>query len=768
MVLQLRVHSLYKRGISFFVSSSLRNLSTASLLLNSDQTTGEPLVKSELEALVLKQYSHGKFYSLVKNAVALPSVLLAACQNLSLAANSGVSSTELADCVSRRFSIEEMGREIREGKFDIRSCCVEFVSSRENGRCESLVLPNLKLKVLIEAIRMVLEIVYDDRFATFSYGGRVGMGRHTAIRYLKNSVENPRWWFRVSFAREMFDDRNVDKLCGFVGEKINDGLLIEMIKKLFEFGILRIELGGCNSGRGFPQECGLSSILINVYFDGLDKEIQDMRLKTKLKNPRVSDTGEEESTCNVFFKPVNLYAVRYLDEILLITSGSKMLTMDLKKRIVDILEQRLDLKVDRVNTAIHSAVSEKISFLGMYLQAVPPSVLRPPMSEKAVRAMKKYQRQKEVRRLELRNARERNRKKLGLKIFRHVLKKLKQSNGFRCEYEIENEVRDVFQRWEEEVMQEFLGSLEERWKWHWLLTRGDFLSLRHIREKLPQDLIDAYDEFQEQVDKHLAPTQAKRVLEDEERRVEEEEEQRYAERTVEDLTKLCMKVSAPEELIRKAVKLVGFTNSLGRPRPISHLLALEDSDIIKWYAGVGRKWLDFFCCCHNYRMVKIIVSYHMRFSCILTLAEKHRSTKREAIRHYTKDLKVCDLNGSEEAHFPLEREVKMMGDKNLSDPRPVDGTLSLLLIRLASDEPLHSCAASFCERSDTIMYRVHLLQNRLHINPLDEEKWVHGMGTIHSALNRKCLPLCSTHISHVYLGKMTLQDVDGSSFVDLR
>ncbi|KAF8115304.1 hypothetical protein N665_0029s0139 [Sinapis alba] len=755
MVFQLRVPSLYTRGIS----SSLRNLSTASLLLNSNKTVTEPLAKSELESIVLKQYSHGKFYSILQNAVALPSVLLTACQNLSIAANSsGSSSTELTDRVSRRFSIEEMGREIREGRFDIRSCCVGFER-------ESLVLPNLKLKVLIEAIRMVLEIVYDDRFATFCYGGRVGMGRHTAIRYLKNSVENPRWWFRVSFAREMFfSDRNVDKLCGFVEEKISDGLLVEMIKKLFEFGILRIELGGCDKGRGFPQECGLSSILINVYFDRLDKEIQDMRLKMKLKNPH----GVKGEEVNVFYKPVNIYAVRYLDEILLITSGSKMMTMELKKRVVDVLEERLDLRVDRVNTSIHSAVSEKISFLGMYLQAVPPSVLRPPMSEKAVRAMKKYERQKEVRRVELRNARERNRKTLGLKIFRHVLKKLKQSNGFKCEYEIENEVRDIFRTWGDEVMQEFMGSLEERWKWHWLLTRGDFLSLRHIREKLPQDLIDAYDEFQEQVDKHLSPTQAKKELDDEERRAEEEEEQRYAERTVQDLTKLCMKVSAPEELVRKAVKLVGFTNNMGRPRPISHLLALEDSDIIKWYAGVGRKWLDFFCCCHNYKMVKIIVSYHMRFSCILTLAEKHRSTKREAIRHYTKDLKVSDHYGKEELHFPLEREVKMMGDKNLSDPRPVDGTLSLLLIRLASDEPLHSCAASFCERSDTIMYRVYLLQNRLQINPLDEEKWVRGMGAIHSALNRKCLPLCSAHISDVYLGNMTFQDVDGSSFIDLK
>uniref|UniRef100_A0A2N9GC27 Domain X domain-containing protein n=1 Tax=Fagus sylvatica TaxID=28930 RepID=A0A2N9GC27_FAGSY len=191
-----------------------------------------------------------------------------------------------------------------------------------------------------------------------------------------------------------------------------------------------------------------------------------------------------------------------------------------------------------------------------------------------------------------------------------------------------------------------------------------------------------------------------------------------------DLTRLCVKVDAPIELVRKAVKMAGFTNSMGRPRPIKLLIALEDTDIIKWYAGVGRRWLDFFCCCHNFKMVKIVVTYHLRFSCILTLAEKHESTKLEAIKHYTKDLKVSDLNGNEEVYFPTEREVKMMGDQNLLDPRPVDGALSLALI-----------------------------QNRLNVNPSVEEKWVSGMGAIHESLNRKCLPLCSDHINDLYTGE---------------
>ena len=57
--------------------------------------------------------------------------------------------------------------------------------------------------------------------------------------------------------------------------------------------------------------------------------------------------------------------------------------------------------------------------------------------------------------------------------------------------------------------------------------------------------------------------------------MEEEEEQKYAKSTVEDLTRLCMKVDAPIELFRKAFKMEGFTKNMGRPRPIKLLIALE-------------------------------------------------------------------------------------------------------------------------------------------------------------------------------------------------
>ncbi|KAK6151321.1 hypothetical protein DH2020_013956 [Rehmannia glutinosa] len=698
----------------------------------------QPLEKSALQSLVLSHYHHGKFHSLLQNVVASPSLLLTACHNLRKHAPDSTPPPLTLDSVSAHFfSLEELSFQLSKNCLDVESCCIPIFPEANKGT--PLVQPNLKLKVVLEAIRIVLEVIYDDRFATFSYGGRANMGRHTAIRYLKNSLENPSWWFSVKFDKALFGSRHVEKLCLMLGEKIEDNALLDLIRRLFECKVVTIDLNGVCLGRGLPQECALSSILINVYFNVFDKELQELRLKTNKENPKFKENELVEGLSDsgsVFYKPLKIYAVRYLDEILVITSGTK--------------------------------IFEKIEFIGMELQAVAPSILRPPKTEKAIRAWKKYLRQKEARLLELKNAKERNRKKLGMKLLNHVHKKLKQSNGFKFDFRIENEVRQVFSTWADEVVREFLISVDERWEWHRKLTTGDFLSLARIRDKLPHDLVNAYDNFQNQVGKYLKPVKAKKQLEEEVRRREEEEEEKYAQRTVEDLTRRCIKVDAPLELIRKAIKTVGFTNQMGRPRPISLLMVLEDADIIKWYAGVGRRWLDFYCCCHNFRKVKIIVSYHLRFSCILTLAEKHEATKRETIRHFTKDLKViCGVNGDEKVHFPSEREIKMMGDKILSDPTAVDGSLTLALIRLASDEPCHRCISHFCDRTDTVVYRIHLLQKYLNVNPLDENNWVPQMGAIHDSLHRKCAPLCSEHISELYMGRLTLQDIDCTAFVDV-
>ncbi|KAH9303627.1 hypothetical protein KI387_008031 [Taxus chinensis] len=755
------------------------------------------LSQDKFQRLVMRNLKSGKWHNLVEKIISKPEVLLTAYEKL------GVNSrTKVDDVVARaandgvdRLWLKNTSRQLKEGKFDVKGYCVEVMPLRRKG--ESLVLPNLKLKVVMEAVRMALEAVYEPRFVNFAYGGRVGMGRHTALRYIKNYVTNPTWWFTIAFEKERFNSERVQVLGSIVEKKIEDKLLIDLISSFIQSNVLIIEFGGLSLGRGFPQENSLCSIIINIYLDGFDRQIENVRRRVDEENsgrkhgsksgdPASSDLLRKsvlddmqmtESVSSLrlwvqkkmvqqtpeglpvyFYKPIKVYACRYLDEILIATSGSKELTLELKNRVIVFLEDNLKLRVDQSKTALHNAVVEKIEFLGMELQAVTHSKLFPPMSDKAIRAWKKLIKRRQAKAQEKRNARETMLKHTGMKILSHVLKKFKLSSLRDPQLPMAPQIKSNFKVWSQEVVNTFLQSTEERWYWHRRFTSGEFLTIEAVRDQLPQELLDAYDQFQEKVDKYLNIDMTRSSVETE--RQTQAEHINNAQQTIKDLTKLCIKIHAPMELVRKALRLGGLISSMGRPQPIKLLIPLEDEEIIRWYAGLGTRWLNYFCCCHNFKMVKKIVNYHLRFSCILTLAEKHETTKHEAIRHYTKDLKIADMNTLGETYFPPENKIKMMGDQNLADPRPVDGLLCIILVRMLSDGVSSRCWAQCCDRTDIVLYRIRLLQIRHNINPSDQKKWVFGLGAIHEALDRKCLPLCAEHSKYLFSGQLTLQDID--------
>lgn len=84
------------------------------------------------------------------------------------------------------------------------------------------------------------------------------------------------------------------------------------------------------------------------------------RENRKLESSNVVVNGGGGS---VFYKPSKLYAVRYLDEIIVMTSGTKFVTVGLKKQVIEFWEEDLELDVDRGMTVIHSVVSEKVGYL---------------------------------------------------------------------------------------------------------------------------------------------------------------------------------------------------------------------------------------------------------------------------------------------------------------------------------------------------------------------------------------------------------------------
>ena len=117
---------------------------------------------------------------------------------------------------------------------------------------------------------------------------------------------------------------------------------------------------------------------------------------------------------------------------------------------------------------------------------------------------------------------ERSRKKQGMRTLQHVLRSWSKVMGLNLRVKL----RTKFEKFSE------LGWWAVQICWGPWKSTGNgigcsqqaILSLRHFRDQLPQELVDAYDKFQEQVDSYLSLVQNKKALEKEERRAEDKEE----------------------------------------------------------------------------------------------------------------------------------------------------------------------------------------------------------------------------------------------------
>nr|QYK18999.1 maturase R [Anathallis obovata] len=99
-----------------------------------------------------------------------------------------------------------------------------------------------------------------------------------------------------------------------------------------------------------------------------------------------------------------------------------------------------------------------------------------------------------------------------------------------------------------------------------------------------------------------------------------------------------IQIEAPIKKILRRLRDRGLI-SRRRPRPIhvASLTNVSDGDIVNWSAGIAISPLSYYRCRDNLYQVRTIVDHQIRWSAILTLAHKHKSSARNIIPKYPKD-----------------------------------------------------------------------------------------------------------------------------------
>jgi group II intron reverse transcriptase/maturase len=126
-------------------------------------------------------------------------------------------------------------------------------------------IPTFEDKVLQRAVAMLLGAIYEQDFASFSYGFRPGRSAHQALSALRDGIMGMSggWVVEVDI-RKFFDTVDHERLREVLRLRVRDGVLLRLIGKWLNAGVLEgLELA--YPAVGTPQGGVISPLLANVF-----------------------------------------------------------------------------------------------------------------------------------------------------------------------------------------------------------------------------------------------------------------------------------------------------------------------------------------------------------------------------------------------------------------------------------------------------------------------------------------------------------------------
>lgn len=209
-----------------------------------------------------------------------------------LYANNGAATKGVNDDTADGFSeakIERIIESLRNETYQPSPVRRVYISKGSSKNKRPLGIPTFTDKLVQEALRMVLEAIYEPVFLTVSYGFRPNRGCHTALKSIKREFNGARWFVEGDI-KGCFDNIDHATLVGLLGNKIKDARIIKLIYKFLKAGYLE-NWQYQKTYSGTPQGGIISPLLSNIYLHELDKYV--MKLKAEYDTPNVEGVTPE-------------------------------------------------------------------------------------------------------------------------------------------------------------------------------------------------------------------------------------------------------------------------------------------------------------------------------------------------------------------------------------------------------------------------------------------------------------------------------------------
>ncbi len=154
---------------------------------------------------------------------------------------------------------------------------------RKKGKTRPIGISTIEDKIVQDALRGVLEAVYEQDFRECSYGFRPGRSAHDAIRALNREVYRGRVnWILEADIVSFFDSLDRTRLKEMLRKRVADGSLLRLIGKCLHVGVLDGE-DYTEPDQGTAQGSALSPLLGNIYLHYVLDEWFECEVKPRLR-----------------------------------------------------------------------------------------------------------------------------------------------------------------------------------------------------------------------------------------------------------------------------------------------------------------------------------------------------------------------------------------------------------------------------------------------------------------------------------------------------
>lgn len=217
---------------------------------------------------------------------------------------------------------------------------------KPDGSERPLGIPTIRDRVVQTALKLVIEPIFEADFCEHSYGFRPKRSAHQAADAIVQSLLKRRYHVIDADLSKYFDTIPHAKLMSTVAERINDGLVLGLIKQWLEAPVVeedkhgkqRHKPAGNGARCGTPQGGVISPLLANIYLHLLDRIWERHHMEARF----------------------GATLVRYADDLVICCRFSPAKPMQLLQAVL----HRLGLSLNLQKTKVVNAKAESFDFLG--------------------------------------------------------------------------------------------------------------------------------------------------------------------------------------------------------------------------------------------------------------------------------------------------------------------------------------------------------------------------------------------------------------------